>query len=118
MRAQWRGLVIALVVAANILRIGLAAYADMLAQYRVLFRIAVAIWVLSIAFDALQSEGSFRPTLFRFLRGAGLGIVEQGAGAALRKHLRDAAAHGACAGDAGDQIAAGDVEHGRGKPLF
>lgn len=54
----------------DILRIGLAAYADMLAQYRTLFRIAVAMWVLSIAFDALQSEGSFRPTLYRFLRGA------------------------------------------------
>ena len=54
----------------DILRIGLAAYADMLGQYRALFRIAVAIWVVSIAFDVIQSEQSFRPTLFRFLRGA------------------------------------------------
>lgn len=55
----------------DILRIGLAAYSDILAQYRVFFRIAVAVWVLSIAFDALQAD-SFAPTLYRFLRG---GIV-------------------------------------------
>ena len=54
----------------DILRIGLQAYGDILTQYRTVFRIAVAIWVLSIAFDAIQSDGSLRPTLFRFLRGA------------------------------------------------
>ncbi len=54
----------------DILRIGLSAYGAMLAEYRVLFRLAVAMWVLSIAFDALQSDSGFRPTLFRFLRGS------------------------------------------------
>ena len=53
----------------DILRIGLAAYGDMVAHYRGLFRVAVAIWVVSIAFDALQSDRAFRPTLYRFLRG-------------------------------------------------
>src|SRR3954469_10170097 len=43
---------------------------------------------------------------------AGLRVVDQRAHAALRKHLRDAAAHGAAAGNAGDKITAGGVEHG------
>jgi hypothetical protein len=54
----------------DILRIGLAAYGDLLEHYRVFFRIAVTLWVLSIAFDALQSDASFRPVVIRFLRGA------------------------------------------------
>jgi hypothetical protein len=54
----------------DILRICLAAYGDLLEHYRVFFRIAVTLWVLSIAFDALQSDASFRPVVIRFLRGA------------------------------------------------
>ena len=54
----------------------------------------------------------------RDCRSPGLSVINQRARAALRKHLDDAAAHGAGAGDCGDEIAAGDVEHGRGKRLF
>jgi len=48
------------------------------------------------------------------LRGTGLRVIEQRAHAALGEHLRDAAAHGAGAGDAGDEVAAGGIEHGKG----
>jgi hypothetical protein len=53
-----------------------------------------------------------RDRVLALLRGAGLGVVEQGARAALREHLCNAAAHGAGTGDAGDEVASGDIEHG------
>jgi TrbL/VirB6 plasmid conjugal transfer protein len=58
------------VFARDVLSIGLAAYSDLLAEYRGLFRIAVALWALGISLEALMSEHSFRPTLIKFLRGA------------------------------------------------
>ncbi len=75
--------------------------------------------------DAAQARldvGAGEPALFdqlverlgervlRLARGARLGVEQQGARAALREHLRDAAAHGAGAGDAGHEVAAARVE--------
>lgn len=54
----------------DLVRMGLASYGEVLAHYGGIFRIGVAIWMISIALDALQSDGSFRPTLWRLLRGA------------------------------------------------
>lgn len=54
----------------DILRVGLAAYGDMLAQYQTFFRIAVALWAVGISFEALTSDRSFRPAIIKFLRGA------------------------------------------------
>ena len=54
----------------DVLRVGLSAYADLLAAYRPLFHIAVALWALGISFEALTSESSFRPTVIKFVRGA------------------------------------------------
>lgn len=54
----------------DILRVGLAAYGDMLAQYQTFFRIAIALWAVGIAFEALTSDRSFRPAVIKFLRGA------------------------------------------------
>ena len=62
-------------------------------------------------FCALAGEG-LGDRVLRLCGGAGLGVEHQRARAALGEHLHDAAAHGAAAGDAGDEIAAGDVEHG------
>lgn len=53
----------------DIVRVGLAAYGDLLAYYRPLFLIAVTMWVLSIALDLLQHD-SLRPPLYKLIRGA------------------------------------------------
>ena len=53
-----------------------------------------------------QLAQGLRDRLLRLARGAGLGVEQQGARAALRQDLCDAPAHGAGTGDAGDEVAA------------
>ena len=55
---------------ADILRVGLAAFSDMMTHYQTFFRIAVALWAVGVAFEALTSDRSFRPAVIKFLRGA------------------------------------------------
>jgi len=52
----------------DILRIGLAAYGDLLAYYRPLWVIAVTMWIISIAFDLIQHD-SLRGPLYKLIRG-------------------------------------------------
>ena len=62
--------------------------------------------------SARWPASDLRDGVLRLGRGAGLRVEHQRAHAALREHLHDAAAHGAAAGDAGDQVAAVNIEHG------
>src|SRR3954469_12228213 len=67
-------------------------------------------------FDQLAER--LRDRVLRLGGRTGLRVVEQRAGAALGEDLGDAAAHGAGAGDTGDEIGSGSVQHERENRYF